>query len=93
MKLDVVAINNENAAALVELGCSAIHAGDTEFDLSAVKEVDSAAVALLLAWHRAAQKQGKTLSVTGLPDDIRSLAKLYGVDDLLGLSEGLHHPG
>ena len=54
MKLDVTSITNDNAAALIETGGQAIRSGDLTIDLSAVKQVDSAAVALLLQWQRGA---------------------------------------
>jgi phospholipid transport system transporter-binding protein len=52
-------------------------------DFSQVEAVDSAAVSLLLGWLRAAQRSQRTLRVTGLPSDLLSLARLYGVADLL----------
>jgi phospholipid transport system transporter-binding protein len=85
MKLDVARVTTANAAALIARGVEAIRAGDTEFDLSAVTEVDSAAVALLLAWSRAAQAGGKRLGFVGVAADVASLARLYGVDGLLGI--------
>ena len=38
---------------------------------------------MLLGWLRAAQRSQRTLRVTGLPDDLLSLAHLYGVAELL----------
>jgi len=58
-------------------------AGDLDVDLSAVTEADSAALALLLDWRRTARAAGHTLTVSGLPAGLRSLAALYGVDALL----------
>lgn len=84
MKVESVSFTNANAAALVEQGGAALRAGQTRFDLSAVKEVDSAAVAALLAWRRTAQELGVTLELTGVPPAVASLATLYGVDGLLG---------
>jgi hypothetical protein len=55
MKLGATDMTNETAAALLEAGRAAIRGGDVAFDLAAVKQVDSAAVALLLAWQREAQ--------------------------------------
>lgn len=83
MKIDAASISNENAAALLAAGIGAIRAGDAEFDLSAVRQVDSSAVALLLAWQREAQAHGARLALSGLPAALRSLAKLYGVDELI----------
>jgi phospholipid transport system transporter-binding protein len=83
VKIDAASISNENAAALLAAGIDAIRAGDAEFDLSAVRQVDSSAVALLLAWQREAQARGARLALTGLPAALRSLATLYGVDELI----------
>lgn len=52
-------------------------------DFSQVEAVDSAAVSMLLGWTRAAQRSQCDLRVTGLPDDLLSLARLYGVAELL----------
>jgi phospholipid transport system transporter-binding protein len=52
-------------------------------DLSGVEAVDSAAVALLLGWQRQAQAQGVSLHFENLPANLLSLAKLYGVAELL----------
>jgi phospholipid transport system transporter-binding protein len=38
---------------------------------------------MLLGWTRAAQRNKRELYVKGLPGDLLSLAKLYGVADLL----------
>jgi phospholipid transport system transporter-binding protein len=83
VKFDVASITNENAAGLLERGLAAIRSGDTTVDLTGVGAVDSAAVALLLAWQRAAAEQGKKLTFAEVPAGVVSLAQLYGVDDLL----------
>ena len=83
MKLDVTSVTNANAAGLLERGLAAIRAGDLTIDLAGVTTVDSAAVALLLAWQRAAAEQGKRLTFAAVPPGVASLAGLYGVDDLL----------
>lgn len=91
MKLDATAITNANAAALMDVGATAIRSGDLSFDLGAVQQVDSAAVALLLAWQREAQSKGGRLALTNVPPALLNLASLYGVDSLLGCSRN-HHP-
>jgi phospholipid transport system transporter-binding protein len=90
VKLEVASITNQNAASLVEKGLAAIGAGDTVIDLAGVEAVDSAAVALLLSWQRAASQQGKRLTFRNVPPGISSLAELYDVDTLLevGASQG-----
>jgi phospholipid transport system transporter-binding protein len=52
-------------------------------DASPLRELDSAAVALLLACQRQARSQGRDLPVIGMPPKLRQLAQLYGVDGLL----------
>ncbi len=83
MKLDTDRITNVNANALLRAGETAILAGDANFDLSAVKRCDSSAVALLLAWQRAAQAAGRPFQVQSVPPSLRSLALLYGVESLI----------
>lgn len=75
-----------SAAELRASGAAAIADGASTVDLSAVSDADSAAVALLLAWLREAQEQGRELSIVHAPDNIRSLATLYGVAELLPLA-------
>ena len=92
MKLDVSSITNDNAAALIELGAAAIRAGDLSIDLSSVKQVDSAAVALLLAWQRDANAAGTKVSFVSVPPALCSLATLYGMDDVLGTPAAVKAP-
>jgi phospholipid transport system transporter-binding protein len=88
MKIEARSITNANAGELLAEGAAAIAGGDFAFDLSAVAEVDSAAVALLLEWQRQAVARGGRLVLGGVPADIASLARLYGVDSLLDLGAG-----
>lgn len=60
-------------------------ADDPVIDASALVELDTAAVAVLLACRRQAQARGKQLRVTGAPEKLGQLAQLYGVSALLGL--------
>ena len=54
-------------------------------DLAQVEAADSAAVSMLLSWVRNAQRHGATLSFVNVPENLRSLADLYGVADALPL--------
>jgi len=72
-----------NASVALEDGSRAIEAGQTEIDFADVSTVDSAAVATLLAWRRAAQQGGRQLNFVNVPDNLQSLVILYGVADLL----------
>jgi phospholipid transport system transporter-binding protein len=73
----------ENADATLKAGLIAIKNGQTEIDLSQLTSVDSAGVATLLAWQRAADAQNQALHFRNLPGGLRSLAELYGVFGLL----------
>ena len=83
MKIEVARISNENVVDLLAQGLAAIRAGDTAFDLSAVSECNTAAVAMLLAWQREAGARGAKLRLAGLPANLTSLAQLYGVEALV----------
>ena len=52
-------------------------------DASALRHFDSSALAVLLALRRACAGLDKTMVVQGLPDGLRDLAALYGVEALL----------
>lgn len=69
--------------ALFETGLQHLASEDFLVDFSEVDSVDSAAVSLLLGWSRAAQLSKHDLRVRGLPEDLLSLARLYGVVELL----------
>lgn len=69
--------------ALFEEGLQHLASEDLLVDMSGVEAVDSAAVSMLLGWTRAVQSGQRTLRVAGLPENLLSLARLYGVDELL----------
>ncbi|HYD80357.1 MAG TPA: STAS domain-containing protein [Paucimonas sp.] len=72
-----------NATTALDAGLRAIESGQTAIDLAQLTAVDSAAVATLLEWKRAAHKRGQPLVFHNLPAGLASLAKLYGVAELL----------
>lgn len=72
------AITMDNANAVLEDGLAKFGAA-AEVDLSALGEVDSSAVSLLLEWRRANPK----LQFVGCTDNLKSLVILYGVLDLV----------
>jgi phospholipid transport system transporter-binding protein len=55
-------------------------------DASGLKEFNSSALALLLAFKRQLQSKGLSLEVTHLPAQLHNLAKVYGVDMFLKLA-------
>ena len=52
-------------------------------DLAAVNPVDSAAVAVLLAWKRRGVAEAHPLRFANVPHTLSSLAALYGVESLI----------
>jgi phospholipid transport system transporter-binding protein len=77
------AVNLENALALREEGLRLFTGSETVLDLSGVTEVDSAAVSLLFEWRRAALAASRSIRYVNLPDNLTSLAKLYGVTEIV----------
>jgi phospholipid transport system transporter-binding protein len=60
--------------------------GRLEIDFSGIEKVDSSAVSLMLVWLREAQRNMVSVSFVNVPDNLLSLAKLYGVAELLTLA-------
>ena len=75
-----------NARGLLDAGRSALQPGEVVFDFSAVNEADSAAIAVMLGWLRAADAAGAHVKFAHIPAGVRALAELYGVTDLLPLA-------
>jgi len=75
-----------NAAALLEEGRRHLADGVQTVDLGEVSEMDSALLALLLAWLREARQRERPLAFAHLPESLRTIARLYGVDRLLPTS-------
>jgi len=61
--------------------------------LAGLGRVDSAAVAVLLAWRRRALQESKSLVFAGVPSNLAALAQLYGVEQLISAeAEGSRAP-
>lgn len=73
----------ETVPALFATGLQYLNKGNLRVDFSQVEAVDSAAISMLLGWKRAAQSSRRDLRVVALPGELLSLARLYGVDELL----------
>lgn len=80
MKLPATATLAQANELLRQLG------DDTEVvDASELADFDSSAVALLLEARRRAAARGRALRIEGAPAQLVELARLYGVEELLGL--------
>jgi phospholipid transport system transporter-binding protein len=71
------------ATRLLEETRAALAGGVTEVDLGEVTELDSSLLAVIFAWMREARAHGRTLELRRVPAELASLARLYGVAELL----------
>jgi len=74
-----------SAAAVLEEGRRLASVAPLTVDLGAVTAADSAALALILDWLRAARAAGQRIVLRKLPAGLVSLAALYDIDTLLPL--------
>ena len=74
-----------NVADLLAEGRRYLAEGVATVDLGEVTEMDSAALALCLAWLRDARAAGGSLVFANLPESLQTIARLYGVHSLLPL--------
>ncbi len=76
----------DTATAQFNKGLQLTEGTELVIDFAKVEAVDSSAVSLMLAWLRSAQRKKVKLSFINVPDNLRSLANLYGVAESLSLS-------
>jgi len=79
------AVTLANAGGLLDEGRRHVAEGVKTVDLGEVSEMDSALLALLLAWTREALARSGKLGFANAPESLRTIARLYGVDALLAL--------
>lgn len=87
MPVAVDSLSFSSAKTVLNAGLDAIGNGNATFDLNGVAQADSSGIAVMLAWQREAKAKGMALAFINVPDNILSLAALYGVTDLLGLAQ------
>ena len=75
----------DTVGPLINFSGQAAEKIDVVIDLQQVETVDSAAVSLMLAWLREAQRNKINLSFEHVPENLISLARLYDVAELLPL--------
>ena len=80
------ALTMTNVTAVLEESKRVFQAPRIVVDLKGVTEVDSAALSLLLEWRRNAAAEKRAIEYTNLPANLRTLADLYGVSELLPAS-------
>jgi phospholipid transport system transporter-binding protein len=62
-------------------------ATDIDVDLERVERADSAGLALIIGWLREARWRGASLTLHNIPEQMRALARLSGLEDLLPVAE------
>ena len=80
-----------HVAEALQQGNGAIGEGARQVDLAAVTELDSSALALLLAWLREAKRRDARLAFSNLPQGLITIARLYGVAELLPAAAAAAH--
>ncbi len=59
--------------------------GPVVLDLGGVRRADSAGLALLVEWLRAARRAGRELRLRAMPEQMRAIARVSGLDRILPL--------
>jgi phospholipid transport system transporter-binding protein len=72
-----------NVAALLEEARRHLEEGVRTVDLGEVTEMDSSLLAAMVAWLRDARLRQRELVFANLPQSLRTIARLYGVDGLI----------
>lgn len=72
-----------NAARVLEEGRQHLAEGARTVDFGEVTEMDSALLALALAWLRDAREAKREIAFANLPEALQTLSRLYGVEGLL----------
>lgn len=77
-------LHHNNANALLAQGLQSIKQAEATISVNAadLQQFDSSALAVLLAWQRAALQSGKTLTCRNMPDSLRNLAHIYDMGTL-----------
>ena len=75
----------ENAEGVLEAARALPLPSSGVADLGGLSHADSAALAVLLALKRHAEGRGAPLAYASVPETLVSLARVYGVDTLVGV--------
>ncbi len=70
----------DSANQLLEQSRKLALTGNNIVDFEKVSDLDTSAVSLMLEWERRAIKEGKQLTFVNLPENLKSLIDLYGVE-------------
>ena len=78
----------ESAAGILGRGEAAFSGRpEVAVDLSGVTDADSAGLAVLIEWTRAARSEGRLIRFFGMPSRLGDIARIGGVNDLLPIGD------
>ncbi len=77
------ALTLDDAASVLEESKQLALPANGVVDFGGLMQADSAALAVMMALKRRAAAEGSALAIHGMPASLRSLAVVYGIDDLL----------
>lgn len=83
MFIPATAFTYETSASELAAGMAAINAGQSSFIFSQTAQIDSSAVACMLAWKRHAGQRGVKLEFQNVPANLMNLIQLYGVAEFV----------
>ena len=75
------------ALAALKLAAPYLRQPEARFDLSGVLKADSAGVGLLVEWQRIANRAGCALRYAGVPEALRAMIRVGGIQGLLPIEE------
>lgn len=82
-------ISVSNAAEVLQSGADYLASDNAGIiDFAGVEQVDSSVIAIMLEWRRIAASANRPLAFRNLRCNIRALAEVYGVGELLPLGNG-----
>jgi phospholipid transport system transporter-binding protein len=73
----------DNVVMLTQNGIALFDDRLVTIDLAKVTEVDSTIISMLLEWLRATRKNSHPLQFVNMPESLKSLIQLYGVEELI----------
>lgn len=77
----------DNANNLLSLSNSFEMPAELVINFSAVTDVDTAALSLMMEWQRRALKSSSNIHFNHAPENLISLAELYGVTEFISISQ------
>lgn len=73
----------DNVVGVLEEGRRLFSGAESVVDLGRIETVDSSAISLLMEWLRDAERDQRRLRLVNMPENMKSLADLYGVAELI----------